>query len=370
MTEEAAPTPRGEYGPRPRGIVAPIPTPFDEDGEIDRSALAQLVDFYVRAKVHALFALGSVGQGPAMRADQRRTAAELIIDRVGGAVPVVLHVGTADLQTTLQIARHGAALRPAALAVSPPYYYGDHTPFEVSAHFAAVAEAVDMPIYVYDNPRYAGIAMSPAATFRLAKALPAISGIIAEHATLDTLLQHLRTLAPTFDVFAGSIECLLPTVPYGLAGVTSAACSAFPELSVALWESMSSHDYETAFPRQRQLNDLTAVLERHVLTSGRTVYRDTLRMRGLSIKRYPRWPSQDLEEEGRNRLYEELDALGAFAAPRAPEPVPSAAESATEGGTPEPAEPIEAEASAAPEETAGEPAMAAGSEGAEAPQRP
>ncbi len=337
MTEEAASTLRDEYvGPRPSGVVAPIPTPFDEDGEIDRSALAQLVDFYLRAKVHAVFALGSVGQGPAMRADQRRTAAELIIDRVSGAVPVVLHVGTADLQTTLQIARHGAALRPAALAVSPPYYYGDHTPFEVSAHFAAVAEAVDTPIYIYDNPRYAGIAMSPAATFRLAKALPSIRGIIVEHATLDTLLQYLRTLPNTFEIFAGAIECLLPTAPYGLAGVTSGACGSFPELAVALWNSAANRQYEDAFERQRQLNELAAVLERYALTTGRTVYRDVLRMRGLAIKRYPRWPSQELEEEGRNRLYEELDGLGAFAGPRAPtpEPMPEAVPS-------QPAEPAE-----------------------------
>ena len=324
---EAAPAPRRDTGSQPFGIMAPIPTPFDDEGEIDRTALAQLIDFYLRAKVHSLFALGSAGQGPAMRADQRRTAAELIMDRVGGAVPVVLQVGTADIQTTLQIARHGAALRPAALAVSPPYYYGDHTPFEIAAHFAAVVEAVDTPVFIYDNPRYAGIAMSPGATARLAKALPALRGIILEQGGLESVLQFIRSLPPEFKIFSGAVECLLPAQPYGLAGVTCGASSIFPELAVALWESTTDSEYHDAFFRQHQLNELSAILDRYAITTGRTVYRDVLRLRGLQIKRYPRWPSADLEDEVRTKLSEELDALGAFALPRAraAEPMPEGA---------------------------------------------
>ena len=60
---------------RTMGIVAPLLTPFDEDGEIDRSALAELIDLQLHAGVHGILALGTVGQGPVMRADQRRTAA-------------------------------------------------------------------------------------------------------------------------------------------------------------------------------------------------------------------------------------------------------------------------------------------------------
>lgn len=328
---EPEPEPEAARPVPPRGIMVPLPMPFDEEGEIDRSALAQLVDFYLRARVHALFAFGSVGQGPAMRADQRRTAAEQIMDRVGGEIPVVIHAGTADLQTTLQIARHAAALRPAGIAISPPYYYSDHTPYEISAHFAAVAEAVETPLYIYDNPRYAGIGMSPAASARLAKALPSITGLIAEHAGLDLLLQYLRTLPPTLAVFTGSIECLLPAVPYGLAGVVSGPTSPFPELCVSLWDAMVQARYDEASERQRRLNEIAALLERHAATTGRTVYRDMLRTRGVNIQRYPRWPSSELDEDVRRELDEKLEALGAFAADREMEPESLAIEEAEEG---------------------------------------
>jgi dihydrodipicolinate synthase/N-acetylneuraminate lyase len=302
----------------PSGIMAPLLTPFDDDGEIDRAALAQSVDFYVRGQAHALFAFGVAGQGPAMRADQRRTAAELIMDRVSGRIPVVFNIGTADVQTTLQIARHAAELHPAALAVSPPYYYSDHTPYEVSAHFAAVAEAVDVPLLIYDNPRYAGIGMSPSATLRLSRALPSIAGIIIENPTLDAILQYLRTIPRPFAVYSGAIECLLPTAPYGLAGVVSGPCSPFPELCAALWRAVEQHQYEEAFLQQLQLNEIAAVLDRYAIITGRTVFRDVLRLRDVPVKRYPRWPSQELEPDALDRLKDELTTLGAFAAPFKP----------------------------------------------------
>ncbi|OGG47184.1 MAG: hypothetical protein A3F84_11340 [Candidatus Handelsmanbacteria bacterium RIFCSPLOWO2_12_FULL_64_10] len=144
-----------------------------------------------------------------------------------------------------------------------------------------------------------------------------------------------------------------------MAGVTSAAGCAFPELAVALWESTRNHDYTRAFEQQHQLNELTAALEGYALTTGRTVYRDLLRMRGLSIKRYPRWPSEELEEEGRNRLYEELEGLGAFAGLSTPPPRPM------------PAPDEEPQVAAAP---AGDPepeaALSEGSEGAEPAEQP
>lgn len=330
MEDEVLPMEEQAPPPLPTGNMAPLLTPFDDDGEIDRVALAQSVDFYLRGGAHALFAFGVAGQGPAMRADQRRTAAELIMDRVSGRIPVVFQVGTADIQTTLQIARHGAGLRPAALAVSPPYYYSDHTPYEISAHFAAVAEAVDVPLLIYDNPRYAGIGISAAAAYRLVKALPSIVGIVIENPSLDGILQFLRTLPSPFRTFSGAIECLLPTMPYGLAGVVSGPCSPFPELCTALWEAIQRRQYAEAFEQQHRLNEIAAVLERFAITTGRSVYRDVLRMRGIEIKRYPRWPSQELEDDVLQRLREELESLGAFPGPAEPPPLPEMEEEAPE----------------------------------------
>jgi dihydrodipicolinate synthase/N-acetylneuraminate lyase len=301
--------------PPPTGVFVPVLTPFDDDGEVDRPALIQAVDFYLARGVHGLFLLDAAGQGPVMRSDQRRTVAEIVLDRAGDRTPVIVHVGTADVQTTVQIARHAAGLQAAALAVSPPYYYSDHTPYEISAHFAAVAEAVEAPILVYDHPRYAGIGMSPASIFRLARALPSIQGVILAAGSMEATLQHLRTHQAPFAVYTGVVECVAATQPYGLHGVMTALAAPFPELIMSLWEALVRRDFEAGIEVQHRLNEMAAVIDRYAMTTGRTVWRDLLRLRGLTLSRYPRWPSQELDEDSLHRLHEDLEQFGAFAIP-------------------------------------------------------
>src|SRR5437762_128993 len=284
------------------GIVAPLLTPFDEDGEIDRSAIAEMIDLQIHAGVHGILALGPAGLGPAMRADQRRTAVEIIADRIGGRASLIVHVGTADLQTTIQLARHAEGLRPAGLAVSPPYYYSDHTPYEVAAHFAGVAESVQVPIYIYEAPRYSGLTITPGTAARIGNAIPGIVGIIAEEGSLDRVLQYLRAVPDSWAVISGSIECLLPVVPYGLSGICSVGASPFPDLCVGLWNLVEQSQYEEAFQRQLQLNEIVAIVDRYTANHGRGVLAEVFRMRGIHITKYPRWPTLELDEKVIDRL--------------------------------------------------------------------
>src|SRR5262244_3282617 len=113
-----------------RGVLLPIITPFDEKIRIDEQVMRQLVDFHIKAGVQGLFVLGSTGQGPAMTIEERKQAAAIALDQAKSRVPVVIHVGTAVGQSTVQSAQHGAAHKAGAVAIVPPYYYSDHTEFE------------------------------------------------------------------------------------------------------------------------------------------------------------------------------------------------------------------------------------------------
>jgi hypothetical protein len=121
----------------PRGILVPLITPFDADGELDVTALGRLTDFYAASGVQAIFALGPAGQGLVMTPDQRRRALETIIAASGRRVPVIAHVGTADAFSGRELARHAAQAGADAIAIVPPFYYSDHTEFEIVAHTSA-----------------------------------------------------------------------------------------------------------------------------------------------------------------------------------------------------------------------------------------
>ena len=144
-----------------RGVLLPIITPFDEKVRVDEQMMRQLVDFHIKAGVQGLFVLGSTGQGPAMTIDERKQAAAIALDQAKSRVPVVIHVGTADAGSTVELAEHAAAHRADAMAIVPPYYYSDHTEYEIMAHYKAVHKAVPLPIYIYENPKYSGISVPP-----------------------------------------------------------------------------------------------------------------------------------------------------------------------------------------------------------------
>ena len=78
------------------GTVIPLPTPFDEGGEIDEKTFRQVIDFELDAKVDGLMVAGSYGQGPVMRPDQRMRAAEVALEQARGKAPVIVHARLAE----------------------------------------------------------------------------------------------------------------------------------------------------------------------------------------------------------------------------------------------------------------------------------
>ena len=136
-----------------RGVLLPIITPFDDKVRVDEEMMRRLVDFHVEAGVQGLFVLGSTGQGPAMTIEERKQTAAIALDQAKKRVPVVIHIGTADAWSTTELGVHAAANGADAVAIVPPYYYSDHSEFEILAHYKAVHQAVSLPIYIYENPK-------------------------------------------------------------------------------------------------------------------------------------------------------------------------------------------------------------------------
>ena len=104
-----------------RGIYIPLITPFSDDGEVDFDALSDTTEFMIERGVHGLFVLGSTGMGPVMTTEQRIATAEFVLKQVRRRLPVIMHVGTADVQTTVALAKHADGLGVEAVAAVPPF---------------------------------------------------------------------------------------------------------------------------------------------------------------------------------------------------------------------------------------------------------
>jgi len=290
-----------------RGVLLPVITPFDDQVRLDEQMLRQLVDFHIEAGVQGLFVLGSTGQGPAMSVEERKQAAAVALDQAKKRVPVVIHVGTADAWSTTDLAEHAAAHGADAVAIVPPYYYSDHTEFEIMAHYRAVHRAVALPIYIYENPKYSGISIAPNFAVRMKEQIPALKGIKVAYGQ-GALLEYVRLL-PDVSVFTGNAD-LFGLVPFGLAGMINPPTSFVPELCVALFDALDRKDYPRAVEAQKRVDAAARIVAARLRKYGRVPLQEVHRMRGLAVKRFPKWDTEQMPKDEIAKLERELREAG------------------------------------------------------------
>jgi len=235
-------------------------------------------------------------------------AAEIAIDQTRSRVPVVIHVGTADAESTVQLAVHAADKGASAVAVIPPYYYSDHTEYEIVAHYRAVADAVSLPIFIYENPKYSGISISPELAVRMKETVPSIRGIKVAYG-MGGMLEYVRLLPPDVSVFTGNAD-LFGLVPFGLAGMINPPTSFVPELCVALWQALRENQYEKAVDLQSKVNNVARIVAGALRRYGRSALAEVFRMRGFAIKRFPKWETRPMPEDAREALFRDLQGSG------------------------------------------------------------
>jgi len=290
-----------------RGVLLPIITPFDEKVRVDEEIIRRLVDFHIGAGVQGLFVLGSTGQGPAMTVAERKQAAAVALDQAKSRVPVVIHVGTADTGSTVELAEHAAAHNADAVAIVPPYYYSDHTEFEILAHYKAVAKAVSLPVFIYENPKYSGISVPPPLAVRMKEQVPALKGIKVAYGQ-GALLEYVRLL-PDVSVFTGNAD-LFGLVPFGLAGMINPPTSFVPELCVALFKALDAKDYPQAVELQKQVDTAARLVAARLRKYGRVPLQELFRMRGVAVKRFPKWETEQMPKDEVAKLARELREAG------------------------------------------------------------
>jgi dihydrodipicolinate synthase/N-acetylneuraminate lyase len=292
------------------GSVIPLPTPFDERGEVDEEVFRRVIDFEIDGGADGVMACGSYGMGLVMRPDQRKQVAAAALDQVKGRVPVIIHVGAADVQTVLELAEHSGKIGVDGLLIVPPFYYTDHNEYEITEHYKAVAKKVSLPIYIYNNKRYAGIDITPDYARRLVEAVPTIRGVKLAWGTLQESTSYIEALrGHDFGVFPGTPTDTVAGVGIGVRGTIAPLASVFPEVCVETWRAATAKS-DKALAIQEKLRKINGVVADLIKKVGRTAYKELYRMRGIQMKMYPRWPAKQLNDAERDELRGKLAEAG------------------------------------------------------------
>jgi len=287
------------------GIITALLTPLTKDEKIKEDAFKELIAFQIEHGVHGFFPLGTAGEGMKLSIEKRKKAAEIVVDRTDGRVPIILHVGTQDTDTTLELAKHAKDLGVDAIGAVGPFFYTPDTQGLIQ-HYKRIGEAVDLPLFVYNNVDRQGYNITAGTFEKIAEATPHLAGLKDTSYRVDQLQDYVNKFGKKYTIIGAGDSLIFANFAVGAAAHICAVSNAFPELPVQIYEAMKKKDYEKARELQLRLNDILAALRKGPYI---TPYKETLRLRGIDVGTVSS-PLREMTEEEKKALRENLKSLG------------------------------------------------------------
>ena len=236
-----------------KGIMPPIPTPFDTAGDVHHGALAENLERWNQYDLRGYVVLGSNGEGVYLDAAEKVRVWETARKAIPADRLLVAGTGAESTRQTIAITAAAAdAGADAALVVTPHYYGPKMTADSLVQHYAQVADASPIPILIYNVPKFTGVNMDAAAVARAAEH-PNIAGVKDTSGNITQLAETVRLAGPDFQVLAGSANFLLAGLAVGAVGGILALANIAPGMGQELARLFEAGTREEAAELQRRM---------------------------------------------------------------------------------------------------------------------
>jgi 4-hydroxy-tetrahydrodipicolinate synthase len=239
-----------------KGSLVALITPMRTDGSVDESAFASLVDWQVNEGSHGIVPVGTTGESPTLNHDEHKRVVEIAIEVSRGRVPVIAGTGSNSTEEAIALTRHAKACgADAALVVTP--YYNKPTQEGLFLHFTAIADAVDLPIIIYNIPPRSVVDMSVDTMARLARH-PNVVGVKDATANLARPLHTRRACGSGFCQLSGEDHTAISFLAAGGDGCISVTGNVAPRLCSDMhiaWQEGRVNDAITIQDRLLPLHD-------------------------------------------------------------------------------------------------------------------
>ncbi len=221
-----------------KGSIVAIVTPMHEDGSLDRPALKALIDWHISEKTDAIVIVGTTGESPTVTVDEHCELIKLAVDHVAGRIPVIAGTGGNSTTEAIELTHYAKSVgADASLQVVP--YYNRPTQEGMYQHFKRIAEAVDLPVILYNVPGRTVADMNNDTIVRLS-AVPGIVGVKDATGNIGRGTELLRAVPKSFAVYSGDDATAMALMFCGGHGNISVTANVAPramhELCVAAME--------------------------------------------------------------------------------------------------------------------------------------
>ncbi|HCB2599889.1 TPA: dihydrodipicolinate synthase family protein [Citrobacter koseri] len=280
-----------------KGIFPPVPTIVDNHGELDRAGMATMIDHVINNRADGMLILGSGGEFSHFSTEQRKQIAEFSLQYVAGRVPVLIGIACASTAETIQLGEHAQNAGATGVLVVNPYYakLSDDARF---THYKRIAEALSIPVFLYNFPELTGQDIGLDVITRLAREVPNIVGIkdtIDNISHTREIINRVHPFRPEFIVFSGYDEYLLDTLLLGGHGGIPATFNFAPHITRGIYQAFIREDLTTAKALQQQLATLSPLYTLEQPFFG--VIKTAIKLTGVDISTAVVPPALPLNEE-------------------------------------------------------------------------
>ena len=240
-----------------KGAATALVTPFIDD-KVDFKSLETLVDKQLEGHIDALIINGTTGEPTTMTHFERTAVAGAVIEHVAKRVPVILGAGSNNTYTAIEYAKENEQLGADGILTVTPYY-NKCTQTGLIAHYKAIADAVDLPVIMYNVPGRTGVNIAPETCLKLS-GYRGIQAIKEASGNLHQFMELSRLVRGKLDIYSGDDGLVYPLLALGAIGVISVASNVCPQYMHDMVYKYFEGDTETSLNMQHKVNPLVDAL--------------------------------------------------------------------------------------------------------------
>ena len=228
-----------------KGAGVAIATPFNQDGSVNYDEFARLIEYQIANDTDAIIVCGTTGEAATMSEKEHMDVVKFCIDKVNHRIPVIAGTGSNCTQTAVELSKEAEEYgADAVLSVTP--YYNKATQDGLVAHFGAVADAIKIPVIMYNVPSRTGCNILPATAAKLVREKDNIVGIKDAAGNLSQTAEMMHLTDGAIDLYSGNDDQVVPIMSLGGIGVISVLSNVAPKQTHKMCELALKGDFAGA----------------------------------------------------------------------------------------------------------------------------
>lgn len=211
-----------------KGAAVAIITPMLENGDVNYSKLGEIIEYQIANKTDAIVICGTTGEASTLSHEEHLEVIDYCVKKVAKRVPVIAGTGSNCTETAIYLSQEAEKSGVDALLVVTPYY-NKATQKGLIAHYTAVAEAVSLPIIMYNVPGRTGCNIQPATAAALVKNVKNIVGIKEASGNISQIAKLMSLCGDEIELYSGNDDQIVPVLSLGGLGVISVLSNVAPQ---------------------------------------------------------------------------------------------------------------------------------------------